>query len=208
MELIKSLKWRHASKKMSGQKVPAEKIDNILEAIRLAPSSMGLQPYTILVIKNEELRQQILPVAFNQSQIIDSSHLLVFAAWDNVTETHVGDFVQHIAATRDTPLESLGGYRDMLMRYTQRSAEENFQWSARQAYIALGIAIVAAAEERVDATPMEGFENDKLDELLNLRMQGLRSVALLPLGYRDVDSDWLASLPKVRRPRERLFIEK
>lgn len=208
MELIKSLEWRYASKKMNGQKVSKEKVDNILKAIQLAPSSMGLQPYTVLVITDAEMKKKIQAVAFNQSQVTDSSHLLVFAAWADISPEQVDEYIQHTADTRAMPVENLAEFKNTLLGIiTKNSTEQNYEWAARQTYIAFGTAIAAAAEERVDATPMEGFNAAALDELLGLKQKGLRSVTLLPLGYRDVENDWLAALPKVRRQREKLFIE-
>lgn len=208
MQLIESLEWRYASKKMNGQPVPQEKVDTILKAIQLAPSSMGLQPYTVLVITDPELKKQIQPIAYNQTQVVDSSHLLVFAAWTDITPAHIEEYINHTAETRKMPVEGLADFKNSLLGIiTRNTTEENFQWAARQVYIAFGTAIAAAAEERVDATPMEGFNAAALDELLGLKGKGLRSVTLLPVGYRDVDNDWLARLPKVRRQREKLFIE-
>ncbi len=208
MNIVEALEWRYASKKMNGNKVPAEKVNAILEAIRLAPSSMGLQPYTIVVIEDKELKQKIKPIAYNQSQIVDSSHLLVFAAWDNVTSEQIDTFIKHTAEVRNMPEEGLADFKNTLLTIaTGNTQEQNYNWAARQAYIAFGIGLVAAAAEQVDATPMEGFDNSALDELLNLKSKGLRSVTLLPLGYRDVENDWLANLPKVRRERETLFIQ-
>ncbi|WP_018615040.1 nitroreductase family protein [Segetibacter koreensis] len=207
MELIKSLEWRYASKKMNGQKVPQQKIDNILTAIQLTPSSMGLQPYTVLVINDPDLKKRIQPVAYNQSQIVDSSHLLVFAAWADITPGQVEEYIQHTAEARKTPVEGLNDFKNSLLGIILKNdTEQNYQWAARQTYIAFGTAIAAAAEERVDATPMEGFDAAALDKLLGLNEKGLRSVTLLPLGYRDTENDWLANLPKVRRQKEKLFI--
>ncbi|WP_018478702.1 nitroreductase family protein [Pontibacter roseus] len=208
MNILDSLKWRYASKRMNGQRVPSDKVETILEAIRLAPSSMGLQPYSVLVIKDEELKKQIRPIAMNQAQIEESSHLLVFAAWDNVTPEHIEEFIQHTASVRNMPAEALADFKNSLLQMAAgRTQEQNFNWAARQAYIAFGTALVAAAAEHVDATPMEGFDAAVLDELLNLKEKGLRSVTLMPLGYRDADNDWLAKLPKVRRQKEKLFLE-
>jgi nitroreductase len=192
---------------MNGGKIPQEKIENILTAIQLAPSSMGLQPYTVLVITAPEIKQQIQPIAYSQSQIVDSSHLLVFAAWADITTRQVDEYIQHTAITRNMPVEGLAEFKNTLLGIiTKNTTEENFQWAARQAYIAFGTAIAAAAEERVDATPMEGFDASVLDDLLGLAGKGLRSVTMLPLGYRDTENDWLANLPKVRRQKEKLFI--
>jgi len=206
MELLNALEWRYASKKMNGKKVPEEKVEKIMEAIRLAPSSIGLQPYSVIVITDPQLKQQILPVANNQQQIVDSSHLLVFAAWDKITTERIDDFINLNAKTRNVAHESLTTLRNKLISISQRSDEENFEWSARQTYIAFATGIAAAAEERVDATPMEGFNSVALDELLNLKDKGLRSLTLLPLGYRKKEKDWLVNLPKVRREKEKFFI--
>ncbi|MDB5198821.1 MAG: nitroreductase [Chitinophagaceae bacterium] len=206
MELLNALEWRYASKKMNGQQVPEEKVKRILEAIRLAPSSMGLQPYTVLVITDPEVKKQILPIAHNQQQIVDSSHLLVFAAWDKITPEHVDDYVNLTASTRNITVESLEEFKKILVSISQRPQQENHEWAARQSYIAFATAIAAAAEERVDATPMEGFNNAALDKLLGLEERGLKSITLLPLGYRDAENDWLAKFPKVRRQKENLFI--
>lgn len=206
MELLHALEWRYASKKMNGKKVPEEKVEKILEAIRLAPSSIGLQPYSVIVITDPGLKHQILPIAHNQQQVVDSSHLLVFAAWDKITPQRVKDFIQLNATTRNVSTESLGTLSGYLDNIAKRSDEENFEWAARQTYIAFATGIAAAAEERVDATPMEGFNNTALDELLGLKEKGLRSLTLLPLGYREKEKDWLVNLPKVRREKEKLFI--
>lgn len=208
MDLIQALNWRYATKRMNGEKVPPEKIDNILEATRLSASSMGLQPYTILVIEDEELRAQIQKVAYNQPQIVEASHLLIFAAWDDITEEQINRYINHTAATRGASLESLAAFKNTLLGIAQKNTQEqNYQWAARQAYIAFGTAIAAAATEQVDATPMEGFDAAALDQLLNLKEKGLRSVTLLPLGYRDAANDWLAGQKKVRRAKDDLFLQ-
>ena len=208
MSLIQALEWRYAAKRMNGQKVPQEKINTILEAIRLSASSMGLQPYNILVIEDPKLREKIKAVANNQPQITESSLLLIFAAWDNVTPAHIEEFINNTAEVRGVSLESLAGFKNSLLSIANTNTpEQSFQWAARQAYIAFGTAIAAAATEKVDATPMEGFNAAALDELLNLKEKGLRSVTLLPLGYRDTANDWLASQKKVRRDKDKLFLE-
>jgi nitroreductase/dihydropteridine reductase len=208
MSLINALNWRYAAKRMNGQKVPAEKVNNIMEATRLSASSMGLQPYTILVVEDEALRKEIQQVAYNQPQLVEGSHLLIFAAWDNISVEQVEEYIHHIAAERGVAPDTLQGFRDSLVGIISRNTpEQNYQWAARQAYIAFGTAIAAAATEEVDATPMEGFDAAALDVLLNLKEKGLRSVTLLPLGYRDTANDWLASQKKVRREKEKLFLQ-
>ena len=203
-DLIQTLQWRYATKKMNPAKVvPQDKLERILEAVRLTATSSGLQPYEVLVVTNKAVREQIKPVAWNQEQITDCSHLLVFAAWDNYTADRINMMFDLVNEQRGFKNEGWENYRQMLLgMYPQRDAEVNFQHAARQAYIGLSAALIAAAFEEVDSTPMEGFDPAALDEILNLKARGLRSVAILPLGYRADEGDWLVSLKKVRRPRE------
>jgi nitroreductase / dihydropteridine reductase len=207
--LNEKLNWRYATKKMDPTRVvPQDKIDRILEAVRLAPTSSGLQPFEVVIVSNPEIRAKIQAVGMDQAQITEASHLLVFAAWDNYTDVRIDEVAARTAATRGVPIEGVATYYDMLKGvYLPRPAEVNYQHAARQAYIALGIALTAAAFEEVDATPMEGFDPDRVDEILGLRARGLRSVTLLPLGYRAETGDWLNGLPKVRRTREGLISE-
>lgn len=204
MSLIDKLQWRYATKKMDPAKaVPPEKVDQILEAIRLTASSSGLQPYEVLVITNKEVREKIKPIANGQSQITDCSHLLVFAAWDTYTAKRINDAFDMTETIRNFTSESGTAYRQMLLKvYPARDAEINFTHAAKQVYIGLGTALIAAAYEQVDSTPMEGFDPQALDTILNLKEKGLRSVVLLPLGYRKADEDWLLNLKKVRRAKE------
>ncbi|MDI5935716.1 nitroreductase family protein [Halomonas kalidii] len=208
MSLIEALNWRYATKRMNGQRVPRTQVDRILEAVRLAPSSYGLQPYSVLVIEDRALRERISPVAFDQPQITQSSHLLVFAAWDPVEEAHVDDLIRLTAETRGQHPDDLAAYGSTIKGAVGgfASTHEKFQWAAKQAYLALGTALAAAAAERVDASPMEGFDPAGLDDLLGLREQNLRSVVLMALGFRDNAADRHAGLEKVRWPREKLFI--
>jgi nitroreductase / dihydropteridine reductase len=201
MSLLDKLQWRYATKKMDPSKaVPQDKVEQILEAIRLTASSSGLLPYEVLVITNKEVRAKILPIANGQSQITDCSHLLVFAAWDTYTAQRINDAFDMTESIRNFTSESGTAYRQMLLKvYPSRDAEVNFTHAAKQAYIGLGTALIAAAYEQVDSTPMEGFDPGALDAVLNLKEKGLRSVVMLPLGYRKTDEDWLASLQKVRR---------
>ncbi len=208
-DLIQKLQWRYAAKKMNPAKsVPQDKLDRILEAIRLTATSSGLQPYEVFVVTNKEVREKIKPIAWNQEQITDGSHLLVFAAWDNYTADRINMMFDLVNEQRGFKNEGWENYRQMLLSmYPQRDAEVNYQHAARQAYIGLGTALIAAAEEQVDATPMEGFDPKALDEILGLKALGLRSVVILPLGYRAEDGDWLVKLQKVRRAREDFVTE-
>jgi len=208
MKLIDSLNWRYATKKMNGQKVPQEKLDYILEAIRLSPSSSGLQPYEIIVISNQEVLEKIKPIAWNQSQITDCSHLLVFAAWDSYSLEKISKVFDRTVAERGLPADTMDDYKGRLWgMYGQLPVEWHANHAARQAYIALGIAMAAAAEQQVDATPIEGFTPEELDNLLGLKEKGLKSAVILPLGYRDAANDWLVNMKKVRTPKEEFVLE-
>lgn len=207
MSALNNLKWRYATKKMNGQKVPAEKLENILEAIQLAPTSIGMQPFTVLVIDDPELKAKIAPAIYNQPQITEGSHVLVFAAWKEYSNENVDKYINHIATLRSIPVESLDGMKNMITgAIAGKTPEQLLNWNMRQAYIALGTGLVAAAEEKVDATPMEGFDPDALDTALGLAEKGLRSTVILALGYRDAEKDYLSSAKKVRRNKEELFV--
>lgn len=204
MSLLDKLKWRYATKKMDSSKsVPAEKVADILEAVRLTASSSGLQPYELIVITNKDIREKIKAIANNQTQITDCSHLIVFAAWDDYTAKRINDAFDMTENVRNFKNDASVAYRQMLLNnYPARGPEINFTHAAKQAYIGLGTALIAAADAGVDSTPMEGFDPKALDEILNLKEKGLRSVVMLPLGYRKEDEDWLVNLKKVRRPQE------
>ncbi|WP_397446788.1 NAD(P)H-dependent oxidoreductase [Polaribacter sp. R77954] len=205
MSFLDKLQQRYATKAMNGKVVPQEKIDNILEAIRLAPTSSGLQPFEVFVITNDKIKASIKEIAWNQSQVTDCSHLLVFAAWDTYTENRINHMFDLTNEIRGFKNEGWENYRQMLLStYPQRDSETNFEHAARQTYIAFMAAITQAAFEGVDNTPMEGFDPAALDKILGLRAKGLRSTLLLPLGYKDVDNDWLATLVKVRKPMDEL----
>ena len=200
--LIDRLNWRYATKKMNPDKVVAEdKVERILEAVRLAPTSSGLQQFEVIVVTNKDLRAKIRAIAWDQAQVTDASHLVVFAAWDNYTADRINGMFDLVNDERGFRNEGWEAYRQMLLNtYPQRDAQTNFEHAARQAYVGLGIALTAAAFEEVDATPMEGFDPAALDEILDLRARGLRSVVMMPLGYRADEGDWLVNLKKVRRP--------
>ena len=207
MNTLTSLKWRYATKRMNGEKVPAEKLENILEAIQLAPTSIGLQPFTVMVIGDPELKAKIAPAVNNQPQITEGSHVIVFAAWTEISDEKIDNYIEHIASVRNVSVESLGRIRNMIKGSVEgKTPEQLLNWTSRQVYIALGTGLVAAAEEHVDATPMEGFNPDALDELLGLKEKGLHSTVILALGYRDAEKDYMSSAKKVRRDKEDLFV--
>lgn len=207
MDLLQLCQWRYATKKMDPTRVvPEDTLGRILEAIRLAPTSSGLQPFEVLVISNPALRARLRPVAKDQAQVVDCSHLLVFAAWDHYTPERINGVFDQTIVDRGGSTEGWENYRRMLLeKYPARTPEENFQHAARQAYVALAFGVMAAANEGVDCTPMEGFDPAAVDAVLGLGDKGLKSVVMLPLGYRDADNDWLVKLAKSRRPKEALF---
>jgi len=206
MTITSALNWRYATKRMNGTTIASQKLDVIMDAIALAPSSYGLQPYSVLIIEDKKLLEKIKPIAFNQPQITEASALIVFAAWETITKGQIANYIDQIAADRNVSLESLASEKTQIETLLKNKDADNLIWSAKQTYIALGIALVAAAEEKVDSTPMEGFDKTLLDELLHLKEKGLKSTVIMTLGYRDVANDYLANLPKVRRPKDQLFI--
>lgn len=209
MELLKSLEWRYATKKMNGEKVPQDKLERILEATRLAPSSYGLTPYHVIVVEDQKLKEELQGACYGQTQLSESSAVLVFATWDNITDESVDIYIQETARQRGISADMLGEFSGMIKgSLSNMTQEQKIAWAQRQAYIGLGFALVAAATEEVDSTPMEGFVPSSVDSILGLQELGLKSVVVLPLGYRDSNNDYLASLKKVRWENEKFFIKK
>ncbi|MGI9138024.1 MAG: nitroreductase family protein, partial [Sediminibacterium sp.] len=187
----------------------ADKLNTIIEAARLAPSAFGLTPYTIIVVEDEETRKKLQPAFYNQSQIVDGSAVIIFAAWTSVTEKEVAAYMADIAEQRGVPVESLNDFAGYINGSIKNlTPEQATTWAAKQAYIALGFGLVAAAAEEVDATPMEGFAPDAVDEILGLKALGLHSTVALTLGYRDAANDYLVNAKKVRRTHDKLVIKK
>ncbi|MBP4138362.1 NAD(P)H-dependent oxidoreductase [Flavobacterium geliluteum] len=207
MKLIEALNWRYATKKFSTKKVSNEKVHEIIEAINLSASSVGMQTYRVLVIENQELRKELGKDSFN-AQIIEASHLLVFAAFETVTEEMIDNYIQFVANERDMSVDDLVDFKTAIKGgILHRTDEEHFTWSAKQAYIGLGTGLIAAANLEVDSTPMEGFDTEKFDSILGLKEKGLKSVVLLALGYRDAENDYMVNLKKVRLPLSEFAIE-
>lgn len=209
MSLIENLNWRYATKKMTGVQVAQDKVDYIVEAARLAPTSSGLQPFRVIQITDPELKAKVQPIAYGQSQIVDASHLLVFAAYDKYTQERIDAIFDQQEVERGLPKGYADDYKNQLSgMLLSQTAEQNFVHTSKQAYLAFGMAIAAAAEQKVDATPMEGFVPADLDKLLGLEELGLKSVTILALGYRDADNDWNNGLKKVRVATEDFLIKK
>jgi nitroreductase / dihydropteridine reductase len=205
MSLIKDLKWRYATKNMDGKAVSEAQLDAILEAINLTATSYGIQPFKVIVVSNDATKQQLQAAAYGQPQVGSSSHVLVFAAFLKITEDDVQEFISRIAAIRKTPVELLNGYKTMMMgTFNGLTQEQQHIWSAKQAYIALGTALAEAAEQKVDACPMEGFDAAQFDSILGLTENGVKSVVIMPIGFR-ADNDATSHYAKVRKTKEALF---
>jgi nitroreductase / dihydropteridine reductase len=206
MSLLKDLNWRYATKNMNGKKVSPKKLNAILDAIHLAPTSFGLQPFTVSVINRQSTKDKLMAAAHGQKQIGSSSHVLVFAVPTKLTAADVQAFIDNVSATRGIPAAALEGYKGMMTgMVTGMNAEQQQNWAAKQAYIALGVALLAAAEQKVDACPMEGFDAAQFDKILGLEKKGLKSIVILPIGFRAED-DAFATYAKVRKPKEQIFI--
>lgn len=207
-QLERALRWRYATKVFdSTRKIPAETWAALEQAMALSPSSFGLQPYRFLVVQSPALREKLLPFTWGQRQVLDCSHYVVFTARTRLTGGHLDAFIQRIAEVRGVAPESLQSYRDMMAASLLDggpAARMIPEWSARQAYIAIGNLMTCAAALGVDACPIEGFEPGKYDELLGLQAGGFASVVCCALGYRSND-DKYAALPKVRQPWAELF---
>lgn len=210
MSLIEDLNWRHAVKAYDpSKKVSEEDLHKILEAARLAPTSSGLQPFRIIVVENQELKEKMVPGALNPEVMRDSSHVLVFAAWDSYSDEKIDKVYDYHTDVRDLPKGRFSSYTDKIKEiYGAQTPEEHFAHTARQTYIALGLAMAQAAELKIDSTPAEGFSNEVVDQILGLKELGLKSVSLLYLGYRDEKNDWLSHMKKVRIPMEEFIIKK
>lgn len=200
MELINNLQWRYAVKKYSEELVGEDKIDQIIEAVNLTASSCGIQPYRLMVITNPEIRQKLAAGSFN-TQIQASSHLLVFAAFNKITSEYIAEYVAMMEEQRDLETGALNEYKNLLIsHFSTQNPEQNAIWSSKQAYIGLGTALIAAAELKVDATPMEGFDPELFNDVLGLTEKNLHASVIISLGYRDTANDYLVSAAKVRLP--------
>ncbi|UMY65122.1 MULTISPECIES: NAD(P)H-dependent oxidoreductase [unclassified Flavobacterium] len=209
MSLLTDLNWRYATKKYDPtRKITGQQLDTIIEAARLAPSSYGLQPYRVLAIGNQELKDKIVPIAWNQQLVADCSHLLVFAAWDGYDSGRISKIFDHTTDQRGIDRGMAFGLHTDAIVASQVALDHDsaFVDTAKQACISLGMAIAQAAELRIDNSPLGGFNNDELDKLLDLPAKGLKSVYLLALGYRQSQGDWLVNLKKVRTPKEEFLI--
>ncbi|THU03788.1 NAD(P)H-dependent oxidoreductase [Lampropedia puyangensis] len=208
MQLLDALNWRYATKRMTGEVLEQALVDQIIEAARLAPTSSGVQPFHVVAIANPEVKKAIAPIALNQPQIVESSHVLVFASWDYMSPERIEQRFEFIRNHREQAAETYAGMvANLKSLFADLTPEQHYHHTAKQAHIGMGMAIAAAALLGVDATPMEGFDKAALDEYLELDKRGLKSVTLLALGRRDVENDWLLGQKKVRIPKDEFVIE-
>ena len=203
MDIIDSLKWRYATKKFDNTKyVSDEKLAIIKEAFSLTASSYGLQPVKMLVIKDKELQKELVSHSYNQEQVAQASHVLVFCVENIVDEAYIRAHFENeknIRGTEDAVLDSFRSY--LIESFSSKKAVDIKEWASKQAYIALGNLLTVCATQQIDSCPMEGFLPKKYDELLHLKKKGLSSVLVLPIGYRS-DDDMFSGFKKVRRPIE------
>ncbi|GGH27199.1 NAD(P)H-dependent oxidoreductase [Sphingobacterium alkalisoli] len=208
MTLLDGLTWRHATKAYDpNRKVSETDLNKILEAARLAPTSSGLQQFRVIVVENKEVRAKLVPGSLNPECMLESSHVLVFAAWDEYTAERIDAIYDRTTDERGLPRGRFNSYTDKLKEmYAALPIEGHFTHAAKQSYIGLAMALAQAAELKIDSTPAEGFDNALVDEVLELPKYGLKSVSLLYIGYGDKERDWLSSMAKVRNPIEEFAI--
>lgn len=204
---IENQNWRYATKKFDAtKKIATEDLNLLKEAIRLSSSSFGLQLYKVIIVENPELRAKLLPAAYGQTQIIDASQIVVFASQNSVSDADVESYLKNIAETRGIPVESLAGFGDYMKGFLNPiPSEHKAVWMAKQTYLALGNLLNAAAELKIDVTPMEGFDAKQFNEILGLDALNLSAAVIATIGYRHQEDD-TQHYKKVRKSNEDLFI--
>lgn len=205
-QIIDDLNWRYATKQFDATlKLTNEQLDVIKDSLRLTPSAYGIQPLKFIFVSSPALREQIKEIAFNQGQVVDASHLLIICSYTSIDESYIDAHVELVTETRNTPAERAAGFSEFLKKNILSMSDSDVEpWNVRQAYIALGQLLHTCASIRVDATPMEGFNAKKLDDLLGLAEQNLKSVLLCPIGFRSSEDNY-QHLAKVRKSKETLF---
>ena len=206
MNYVEALQKRYSVKKFdSEKKVSKEILQNILEAGKLSASSLGLQPYRIVVVENPKTLQKLVPAFYNPSQISTCSHLIAIVTKKKIDETYIGNYFNHISETREIPVENLQPFKKSIDFYmTLNSEEEMLHWNEKQGYLLLGNLMFAAALEKVDSCPMEGFKPDEISEILGIDSDNEKVTVTLALGYRAED-DPFQMMKKVRKPNDKLF---
>jgi nitroreductase/dihydropteridine reductase len=207
-EIIAKLRWRYATKKFDPNKILSEaKLEILKEAFNLTATSYGLQPLRLLVLTDPTIKEQLVPLSMDQQQVKDASHILIICTEQTVTSKYIEAHFSRVEAIRNTPRKILDPFEDFLIAsFADKKPEEIDLWMTKQAYLAMGNLLTVCALEGIDACPMEGFEPEKYDELLELGKKGLRSVLVMPVGHRAED-DMFADFKKVRRGVKDVVIE-
>lgn len=208
MESVRALKWRYATKKFDPEKLlPKDKVKVLKKAFNLTATSYGLQPLKMVVVQNKQLQQELMGASYNQKQVGTASHLLVICIEKKVGKAFIEKYFQYVKDIRETPDDILHPFREsLIVDFEKKPADDVRIWATHQAYLVLGTLLTVCAVEEIDSCPMEGFETEKYDEILELDAHNLQSVLALPVGYRSKD-DFFADLKKVRRPLEDTIIE-
>ncbi|BAP29279.1 oxygen-insensitive NAD(P)H nitroreductase [Chryseobacterium sp. StRB126] len=205
MNYLEALSRRYSVKKFNNQIIPQETLHNILESGKLSASSLGLQPYKIIIVESEDMKQKLIPAFYNPSQISTCSHLVVIISKKNIEENYIQGYFKHISEVRETPLEKLGPFKNSINQHiNQKTQDEIFNWAEKQSYIVLANLMYAAAIENIDSCPMEGFRQDVIEEILNINPETEKVTVTLALGYRS-EEDHFQYMKKVRKPNEKLF---
>ena len=206
MNYLEALNQRYSVKKFEkGLQVPADILENILEAGKLSASSLGLQPYRIIVAESNGIKEKLIPAFYNPTQISTCSHLLIIVSNNEIKEEYVGNYFNDISKTREIPLEDLNPFKESISKHMNTlSREEMMSWSQKQSYIVLGNLMFAAALEKIDTCPMEGYKQEIIDEILQLDPQKEKVAVTLAIGYRSTEDEF-QNFKKVRKPNERLF---
>lgn len=200
MNIIESLQWRYATKRFDADKIiPQEKINTIKEAFNLTATSYGLQPIKLLIIKDKAIRERLLEHTYNQQQILQASHLLVFCVQTSIDKEYIVNYFDRVKQIRNTEESILKPYRDFLVNDFESRSQDNIEsWATKQAYLAMGNLLTVCAMEGIDSLPMEGFKPNFYDEVLELKEKELKSVLIMPIGYRAED-DMFSGFKKVRK---------
>jgi nitroreductase len=200
MEIIKQLKWRYATKKFDNDKlVSNDKIERISQAFNLTATSFGLQPLKLIIANNKQLQQELVKHSMNQEQVAQASHILIFCIETDIDTSYVEAYFNRIKSIRNTPDEILKPFKDYLIEDFEKQTQKEIEdWATKQAYLAMGNLLTVCAIEEIDSCPMEGFDPEQYDEIFNLKEKGLKSVLVMPIGYRAED-DMFADFKKVRK---------
>ncbi len=207
-DIIEQLEWRYAVKKFDpSRKLGAEQVDKLKRAFNLTATSYGLQPIRLLILQDSDLQKKLVPHSYNQEQVAQASHLLVFCVETNVDGDYVKSYFERVKEIRGTSDQILNPFREYLVKeFSKKDRNEIQEWATRQAYLAMGNLLTICALEEIDACPMEGFDPEAYNKTLELEEQGLNAVLVMPVGYRAED-DMFADFKKVRRKMSKSIID-